>query len=104
MNCVLHCQKNKIVINVLKRDENSVFLDQASHLTGGKSIRFTDSVLSILFNEMLIGQEPLNSADVIDFKTICHCHRKLVDIGKICSVCMRLYCETGSEGDFSCIC
>lgn len=39
------------------------------------------------------------SADAVDFRAACFCHRNVVDTGFVCSVCLSIFCEVpeGSE-------
>lgn len=33
------------------------------------------------------------SADLVDFRAACFCHRKVVDTGFVCSICLSIFCE-----------
>ncbi|KAI9313810.1 TFIIH subunit Tfb4/p34 [Dichotomocladium elegans] len=35
----------------------------------------------------------LPSQDQVDFRAACFCHKKIVDIGYVCSVCLSIYCS-----------
>jgi len=32
----------------------------------------------------------------VDFRAACFCHRRVVDVGAVCSVCLSIFCEEGS--------
>jgi transcription initiation factor TFIIH subunit 3 len=33
------------------------------------------------------------SADAVDFRAACFCHRRVVDTGFVCSICLSIFCE-----------
>jgi transcription initiation factor TFIIH subunit 3 len=39
------------------------------------------------------------SADVVDFRAACFCHRKVVDMGFVCSICLSIFCEVPDDGE-----
>ncbi|KAK3906106.1 transcription factor Tfb4-domain-containing protein [Staphylotrichum tortipilum] len=39
------------------------------------------------------------SADAVDFRAACFCHRKVVDTGFVCSVCLSIFCEPPERGE-----
>ena len=39
------------------------------------------------------------SADSVDFRAVCFCHRKVIDLGYMCSICLSIYCEPPAEGE-----
>ncbi|KAK3320935.1 transcription factor Tfb4-domain-containing protein [Cercophora scortea] len=38
------------------------------------------------------------SADVVDFRAACFCHRRVVDTGFVCSICLSIFCEVPDGG------
>ncbi len=39
------------------------------------------------------------SADSVDFRAACFCHRNVIDTGFICSVCLSIFCEVPEGGE-----
>jgi transcription initiation factor TFIIH subunit 3 len=39
------------------------------------------------------------SADAVDFRAACFCHRNVVDTGFVCSVCLSIFCEVPEGGE-----
>ncbi|OCH95161.1 transcription factor Tfb4 [Obba rivulosa] len=101
MNSIFSAQKLKVTIDVCKiYGPDSVFLQQAAHLTGGSYLHLNrpDAVLQYLTMSFLPppGIRQLLSVptqDKIDFRAACFCHKKIVDIGFVCSVCLSIFCN-----------
>lgn len=96
MNCIFSAQKQGIHVDVCKLlGEETVFLRQACHLTGGHYYRIPglDGLLQTLMTSFLPSRSirPLlmfPALDEVDFRAACFCHRRNVDIGYVCSVCL----------------
>ncbi|SNX82287.1 related to TFIIH basal transcription factor complex p34 subunit [Melanopsichium pennsylvanicum] len=116
MNCIFAAQKKGITIDVCKLfGSDTVFLQQASYLTSGTYFRLSDDqdeganrkqattdMRSSLVQTLLTTYLPsrsmrgvlnLPTLEEIDFRAACFCHRRIVDIGYICSVCLSLFCQ-----------
>ncbi|KAJ3477479.1 hypothetical protein NLJ89_g12414 [Agrocybe chaxingu] len=91
---------------------DTVFLQQAAHLTGGSYLHLTET--SALLQYLIVSRDSLPSShrpqpstqmsflpppairkvlavptqDRIDFRAACFCHKNIVDIGFVCSVCL----------------
>lgn len=39
------------------------------------------------------------NAELVDFRAACFCHRKVVDTGFVCSVCLSIFCEVPKDGE-----
>jgi transcription initiation factor TFIIH subunit 3 len=39
------------------------------------------------------------AADSVDFRAACFCHRKVIDIGFVCSICLSIFCEVPEGGE-----
>ncbi|KAK4132960.1 transcription factor Tfb4 [Trichocladium antarcticum] len=39
------------------------------------------------------------SADAVDFRAACFCHRNVVDTGFVCSICLSIFCEVPAGGE-----
>ncbi|KAF8331114.1 transcription factor Tfb4 [Cantharellus anzutake] len=101
MNFIFAAQKLKVKIDVCKVfGEDTVFLQQAAHLTGGSyvTLRKQDSLLQYLmmcFSAPSSVREIINipTQDRIDLRAACFCHKNIVDIGYVCSVCLSIFCS-----------
>ncbi|WFD33728.1 RNA polymerase II transcription factor B subunit 4 [Malassezia cuniculi] len=93
MNCIFCAQKMGIPIDVCHLfGEDPVFLRQASHLTGGHyyNLKSLDGLLQVLMTVYLPSRSirPLlmfPAEDDVDYRAACFCHRRVIDIGYICS-------------------
>ena len=116
MNCIFAAQKKGITIDVCKLfGKDTVFLQQASYLTSGTYFRLADDsdlaanekegatdmrsslvqtlLTTYLPSRSMRGVMNLPTLEEIDFRAACFCHRRIVDIGYICSVCLSLFCQ-----------
>lgn len=101
MNCIFSAQKASIPIDVCKIwGEDAVFLQQAAHITEGIYLRPDDphGLLQILLFSFLPDMFSrsylyLPGQDQVDFRAACFCHKKIVDIGYVCSVCLSIFCS-----------
>ncbi|GAA5990475.1 hypothetical protein JCM10908_007388 [Rhodotorula pacifica] len=101
MNCIFTAQKNNIPIDVCKlHGADAVFLQQACHLTGGAYFRLKRraGLLQYLMMAFLPGptaRRNLNQPkqEQVDLRAACFCHRRIVDIGYVCSVCLSIFCS-----------
>ncbi|KZT70986.1 transcription factor Tfb4 [Daedalea quercina L-15889] len=101
MNSIFSAQKLRVTIDVCKvYGSESVFLQQAAHLTGGSYLHIdrADALLQYLTMSFLPppGIRQLLSVptqDKIDFRAACFCHKRIVDIGFVCSVCLSIFCQ-----------
>ena len=95
MNTIFACQRLSIPIDICKIAGDTVFLQQASDATKGTYIKLehTRGLLQYLMMGFLPDQtgrrwliEP--TAVGVDFRAACFCHRKVVDVGFVCSICL----------------
>ncbi|KAF7315506.1 Transcriptional factor [Mycena indigotica] len=107
MNSIFSAQKLKTTIDVCQvYGHDSVFLQQAAHLTGGSYIFLErrDALLQYLMASLLRAMSFLPPPSIrktlsvptqeqVDFRAACFCHKKIVDIGFVCSVCLSIYCQ-----------
>lgn len=86
-----------VVIDVCKLlgSQDSVFLQQACHLTGGVYFRLENVqgllqtlMVAFLASPSIRSQLRLPSNDDVDFRAACFCHGNVVDVGYVCSVCL----------------
>ncbi|KAI0775718.1 transcription factor Tfb4 [Trametes elegans] len=101
MNSIFSAQKLKVTIDVCKIfGAENVFLQQAAHLTGGAYIRVEK--LDALLQYMMMSFLPtpairqliaVPTQDRVDFRAACFCHKRIVEIGFVCSVCLSIFCQ-----------
>ncbi|GBE81114.1 RNA polymerase II transcription factor B subunit 4 [Sparassis crispa] len=101
MNSIFSAQKLRVTIDVCTiYGPDSVFLQQAAHLTGGSYMRLDrpDALLQYLIMSFLpppATRQLLSvpTQDKIDFRAACFCHKRIIDIGFVCSVCLSIFCQ-----------
>ncbi|KAI7902307.1 TFIIH subunit Tfb4/p34 [Cokeromyces recurvatus] len=101
MNCIFSAQKASIPLDVCKiYGDETGFLQQASNITGGVYVRVENphALLEYLMMAFLPDRYSRNylnlpSQDQVDFRAACFCHKKIVDIGFVCSVCLSIFCK-----------
>ncbi|KZO98767.1 transcription factor Tfb4 [Calocera viscosa TUFC12733] len=101
MNCIFSAQKLKVPIDVCKIDDSEViFLHQASDLTGGAFVHVDQREALLQYLSMCFLSETetrktlaVPTQDKVDFRAACFCHKEIVDIGYVCSVCLSIFCK-----------
>lgn len=100
MNTIFACQRLTIPIDICKIAGDSVFLQQASDATHGTYIALTHprGLLQYLMLGFLPDQSSRKylvppTAVGVDFRAACFCHRKVVDVGFVCSICLSIFCS-----------
>lgn len=101
MNAIFSAQKLKVTIDVCKiYGPDTVFLQQAAHLTNGSYIYLEqrDALLQYLIMSFLPPPSVrkvlvIPKQDKIDFRAACFCHKNIVDVGFVCSVCLSIFCQ-----------
>ena len=95
MNSIFAAQRKKIPIDILKLAGDTVLLQQASDTTGGVYMKpdRPEGLLQYLMMAFLPDATARKSlvapsAGGVDFRAACFCHRKVVDVGFVCSVCL----------------
>ncbi|KAJ4296631.1 RNA polymerase II transcription factor B subunit 4 [Kalmusia sp. IMI 367209] len=99
MNSIFAAQRRRIPIDILKLAGDTVLLQQASDATGGVYMKpdRPEGLLQYLMMAFLPDPTARRSlvtpsAGGVDFRAACFCHRKVVDIGYVCSVCLSIFC------------
>ncbi|KAH7913906.1 transcription factor Tfb4 [Hygrophoropsis aurantiaca] len=101
MNSIFSAQKLKVTIDICKiYGPDTVFLQQAAHLTNGSYIYLErrDALLQYLIMSFLSPPAirkvlAVPKQDKVDFRAACFCHKNIVDIGFVCSVCLSIFCQ-----------
>ena len=95
MNTTFAAQRLRIPIDILKLAGDTVFLQQASDATKGiyMHLRSPQGLLQYLMMAFLPDQMSRKhliapTQEVVDFRAACFCHRKVVDVGFVCSICL----------------
>lgn len=95
MNSIFAAQRKHIPIDILKLAGDTVLLQQASDATGGVYMKpeRPEGILQYLMMGFLPDATArrvlvMPSAGGVDFRAACFCHRKVVDVGFVCSVCL----------------
>ena len=114
MNAIFAAQRLGIPIDVLTLASASTFLQQAADATVGIHLARTTPVshagilqtLMLGFlpdptarqNLILPAQASGSGAGGVDFRAACFCHRRIVDLGFVCSICLSIFCEPMADG------
>ncbi|KAL1792070.1 hypothetical protein ACET3X_009821 [Alternaria dauci] len=100
MNSIFAAQRKRIPIDILKLAGDTVLLQQASDATGGVYMKpdRPEGLLQYLMMAFLPDVTArtsliVPSAGGVDFRAACFCHRNVVDIGFVCSVCLSIFCN-----------
>ncbi|KAF9529184.1 transcription factor Tfb4-domain-containing protein [Crepidotus variabilis] len=101
MNSIFSAQKLKVTIDAGQiYGPDTVFLQQAAHLTGGSYLHLTETSALLQYLIMTFLPPPsirkviaVPTQDKIDFRAACFCHKNIVDIGFVCSVCLSIFCQ-----------
>ncbi|KAI9834133.1 MAG: General transcription factor IIH subunit 3 [Phylliscum demangeonii] len=95
MNCIFAAQRKRIPIDVLKLASTTTFLQQAADGTRGiyMALDAPRGLLQYLMMAFLPDQVArrhlvLPTQVQVDFRAACFCHKKVVDIGFVCSICL----------------
>ena len=111
MNAIFAAQRLSIPIDVLTLASSSTFLQQAADATGGIHLARTSPASHAGFLQTLMLAflpDPTARQNLIlpsqaqgggvDFRAACFCHRRIVDVGFVCSICLSIFCEPVPEG------
>ncbi|KAM0716874.1 hypothetical protein Q7P37_006726 [Cladosporium fusiforme] len=112
MNAIFAAQRLSIPIDVLTLASTSTFLQQAADATAGIHLSATTptahagllQTLMLAFlpdptarANLILPSQASGSAGV-DFRAACFCHRRIVDVGFVCSICLSIFCEPVPDG------
>jgi len=100
MNVFFTAQKLNIPLDTCMVLQDSGLLQQGSDITGGLYVKVEQlsgllQYLTWLFlpgpslRKMLGAPPPVR----VDYRAACFCHRQLVDVGFVCSVCLSIFCR-----------
>ena len=100
MNVFFTAQKMNIPVDCCMLLQDSGLLQQGSDITGGLYIKVEQlsgllQYLTWMFLpgpsvRAMLGAPP---SVKVDYRAACFCHRQLVDVGFVCSVCLSIFCS-----------
>ncbi|KAJ1817065.1 RNA polymerase II transcription factor B subunit 4, partial [Coemansia sp. RSA 2599] len=103
MNSIFAAQKMSVLIDICKViGGDSVFLQQAADISGGTYLKLDmaggESLLQTLLFTFLADHYTreilyMPGNEQIDFRATCFCHKRVIDIGYVCSVCLSIFCK-----------
>lgn len=95
MNTIFACQRLSIPIDIAKVAGDTVFLQQASDATKGIYMRldhpqgFLQYLMMAFLPDASSRRHLVSPTQVgVDFRAACFCHRRVVDLGFVCSICL----------------
>ncbi|XP_078178404.1 basal transcription factor complex subunit-like protein [Carex rostrata] len=101
MNSIFSAQRSMVPIDsCIVGAQHSAFLQQASYITGG--VYMKPQQLDGLFQYLAaVFATDLHSRNFlrlpkpvgVDFRASCFCHKKTIDLGYVCSVCLSIFCK-----------
>lgn len=100
MNAFFTAQKMGVPIDACILERDSGLLQQGADITGGLYVRVDrlDSLVQFLI-WLFLPETPLRkklglpAPTKVDYRAACFCHRQLVDVGFVCSVCLSIFCK-----------
>ncbi|KAL7623702.1 RNA polymerase II transcription factor B subunit 4 [Parahypoxylon ruwenzoriense] len=101
MNAVFAAAHARIPVDTLSLYGSPAFLQQAAFITGGTFMSAASNprgLLTYLMFGFLADANARKSLvtptqDTVDFRAACFCHRRVVDTGFVCSICLSIFCE-----------
>lgn len=100
MNVIFAAQKQNILIDACVLDTDSGLLQQACDITGGLYLKLPQKIALAQYllwvflpdadqRSQLVLPPPVH----VDYRAACFCHRNLIEIGYVCSVCLSIFCN-----------
>ncbi|GIY75443.1 general transcription factor IIH subunit 3 [Caerostris darwini] len=99
MNVFFTSQKEGVIIDACVIEKDSGLLQQGCDITGGMYLKIQNvaALLQYLLWIFLPTVETrkqmiLPTRVHVDYRAACFCHRNLIEIGYVCSVCLSIFC------------
>ncbi|KAF7687590.1 general transcription factor IIH subunit 3 [Silurus meridionalis] len=100
MNVIFAAQKQNVLIDACVLDSDSGLLQQACDITGGLYLKIPQKTALAQYllwvflpdadqRSQLVLPPPVH----VDYRAACFCHRNLIEIGYVCSVCLSIFCN-----------
>ncbi|CAI4218112.1 unnamed protein product [Parascedosporium putredinis] len=106
MNAVFAASHLEIPIDTLSLFGNDTFMQQASFITNGTFLKATEprGFLQYLMMGFMADGEARTALisprhHSVDFRAACFCHRRVIDTGFVCSVCLGIFCEIPANAE-----
>ncbi|KAM9858091.1 general transcription factor IIH subunit 3 [Aulostomus maculatus] len=100
MNVIFAAQKQNILIDACVLESDSGLLQQACDITGGLYLKIPKkgALAQYLLWVFLPDAEQRSQLVLpppahVDYRAACFCHRTLIEIGYVCSVCLSIFCN-----------
>uniref|UniRef100_UPI00398EB910 general transcription factor IIH subunit 3 isoform X1 n=2 Tax=Pristiophorus japonicus TaxID=55135 RepID=UPI00398EB910 len=100
MNVIFAAQKQNILIDACVLDSESGLLQQASDITGGLYLKIPQMLSLAQYLLWVFLPDPEQRSQLVlpppvhvDYRAACFCHRNLIEIGYVCSVCLSIFCN-----------
>lgn len=100
MNVIFAAQKQNILIDACVLDSDSGLLQQACDITGGLYLKIPQKVALAQYLLWVFlpdadqrTQLVLPPSVHVDYRAACFCHRILIEVGYVCSVCLSIFCN-----------
>ncbi|XP_051923801.1 general transcription factor IIH subunit 3 isoform X2 [Hippocampus zosterae] len=100
MNVIFAAQKQSILIDACVLESDSGLLQQACDITGGLYLKIPQKAAMaqyLLWVFLPDGEQRsqllLPPPAHVDYRAACFCHRNLIQIGYVCSVCLSIFCN-----------
>ena len=99
MNCIFSANKAAVLVDCCCVGSNSMFLQQAADITAGVYLHCQEPAM---LQHLLMSFLPSQSCrkylrqrrqESVDFRAACFCHRRIIEIAYVCSVCLSVFCE-----------
>lgn len=115
MNSIFAAQRLSIPLDILPlTPSNKTFLQQAADATQGIYLPVTTPTAHAgLLQYLMFAYLPDLSArhhlispgndSNVDFRAACFCHRRIVDLGFVCSICLSIFCEPTLDENGRCL-
>ncbi|KAI2610698.1 transcription factor Tfb4 [Hypoxylon fragiforme] len=107
MNAVFAASHARIPLDTLSLYGAPSFLQQAAFITSGTFLSAATNPRGLL-TYLMFGFLSDASArvslvtptqDTVDFRAACFCHRRVVDTGFVCSICLSIFCEVPPDAE-----
>ncbi|XP_076145415.1 general transcription factor IIH subunit 3 [Alosa pseudoharengus] len=100
MNVIFAAQKQGVLIDACVLDSDSGLLQQACDITGGLYLKIPQRVALTQYLLWVFLPDSEERAQLVlppsvhvDYRAACFCHRNLIEIGYVCSVCLSIFCN-----------
>eukprot|EP00898_Chlorokybus_atmophyticus_P006093 jgi/Chlat1/6485/Chrsp45S05978 len=105
MNSIFSAQRSGVPVDAcVLGASDSPFLQQAAHITGGVYARPRRPAALLQYLMTIFGADAFSRQFLqlpkptgVDFCASCFCHKRPIDLGYVCSVCLSIFCQPSKE-------